>query len=284
MIGRLNYAFGEKKAGGEFSVMAGSAHGDGEGFTVDANFERLFAGEKILKTARAAVGVFGDLSYSDAARHFFCGLPRVLDFDSRAAGATPAILRILRQIDLAQDAADVLIGEVVDFFWAVVEGGHCGHDDGAGVVGAKHIFEMDAIQGRFADAEDEGAALFEADIAGAGKQIFGESVRNFCKGSRGAWNDDHGVDGGRAGSDGRAHVFIGEIGGFGGSAVDQERGKFFGILGDDVELGGDEAEARFANDQENLGDPGVGFEMLEDGAGVESAAGAGNTDGDGAVT
>lgn len=53
-----------------------------------------------------------------------------------------------------------------------------------------------------------------------------------------------------------------------------------GILGDDVEFGSDEAEARFADDEENFRDARVGFEMLENGAGVESAAGAGDSDGD----
>lgn len=206
-----------------------------------------------------------------------------LDFDSGAAGAAPAILRILRQGDLAKNAAHILLGEVVDFFRAVVEGGHGGHDDGAGVVGVKHIFKMDAIEGCFANAKNERASLFEADVAGAGEQIFGEAVSNFGESAGGTWNDDHGVDRRGAGGDDGADVFIGEIGSFGGATVDEERRKFFRILGDHVELGGDEAEAGFGDDQKNLGDARVGFEVLEDGASIESAAGTGDANGDGAV-
>lgn len=62
LIGCLDYAFGEEEAGGQLSVMAGSAHGDGERFAVNANFERLFAGERVLEAARMAIRVFGDLS------------------------------------------------------------------------------------------------------------------------------------------------------------------------------------------------------------------------------
>lgn len=166
MIRRFNYAFGEEEPGSEFGVVAGRAHSDGEGLAIDANFERLFAGEGILKAAGAAVRVFGDLSYGDAARHFGL-LPCELDFDSGAAGAAPTILGILRQIKLAENATDVLLGEVVDGFRRVVEGGYGGHDDGAGVVSAKHIFKMNVIERRLANAEDEGAAFFEADIGGA---------------------------------------------------------------------------------------------------------------------
>jgi hypothetical protein len=41
-------AFRQEKAGGEFFVVAGSAHGDGDGFAADADFERFFDCEGIV--------------------------------------------------------------------------------------------------------------------------------------------------------------------------------------------------------------------------------------------
>jgi hypothetical protein len=41
-------AFGEEKAGGEFFVVAGRAHGDRDGFAADADFEGFFDCEGIL--------------------------------------------------------------------------------------------------------------------------------------------------------------------------------------------------------------------------------------------
>ena len=42
----------------------------------------------------------------------------------------------------------------VDRFRGVIEGRDRGHDDRAGIVGAEHVFEMDSIERRFAQAED----------------------------------------------------------------------------------------------------------------------------------
>jgi len=62
LAGRLDHTFGEEEASGELGVITGSAHGDGEGFAIDTNLERFFAGEGILKAPGATIGVFSDLS------------------------------------------------------------------------------------------------------------------------------------------------------------------------------------------------------------------------------
>ena len=45
LVARLHDPFGEKKSGRELEVVAGGAHGDGHRGAVDANLERLLAGE-----------------------------------------------------------------------------------------------------------------------------------------------------------------------------------------------------------------------------------------------
>ena len=64
-----------------------------------------------------------------------------------------------------------LFDEIVDFFRAVVEGWHCGHYGGAGVVDANHIFEVNAIERGLAEAKDQRSAFFQADVCGSREQI-----------------------------------------------------------------------------------------------------------------
>jgi len=88
----------------------------------------------------------------------------------------PAIHFFLGQADLREDAADVLGDEIVDGFRLMIEGRNRGHDDRAGLLGAQHIFEMDAIEWGIANAKHELAALFEHDVGGAGDQIVAGAV------------------------------------------------------------------------------------------------------------
>jgi len=40
-------AFGDEESGREFFIVAGGAHGDGDGLAADADFERLFEGDLV---------------------------------------------------------------------------------------------------------------------------------------------------------------------------------------------------------------------------------------------
>lgn len=53
----------------------------------------------------------------------------------------------------------------------VVERGDGGEYSGAGVGGELHIAQVDAIERRLANAEDERAALLEADVCGAMDEV-----------------------------------------------------------------------------------------------------------------
>lgn len=159
---------------------------------------------------------------------------------SRAAvlrSPRPAKLFVLRESKLREDAIDELLDHFVDGLGRVVKRGHGGHDDGAGVVNAEHVFEMDAVEGRFAEAEDEGAALFEANVGGAREQVVADTGSDCAEGACRARNDDHGVDGSAAGSDGRADVFVGQAFKFFRGCSGEKRGEFFCVGRDDAEFG-----------------------------------------------
>src|SRR5690348_471660 len=53
--------------------------------------------------------------------------------------ALPVILVVLREIEMREDAVDVLRDDIVDGFWRVVKSGSGGHDERAGVVKGEHV-------------------------------------------------------------------------------------------------------------------------------------------------
>jgi len=66
-----------------------------------------------------------------------------------------------------EDAGYVVFCDVVQGLWVVVEGGDYGEDGGSGFGGGGHVADVDEAEWGLADAEDQGAALFEADVGGA---------------------------------------------------------------------------------------------------------------------
>ena len=78
---------------------------------------------------------------------------------------------------MREDSVDELADHVFGALRVVVEGGDDGEDGGAGVGGELHVAEVDAVEWRLADAEDEGAVFFEADVGGALNEVRGEDFR-----------------------------------------------------------------------------------------------------------
>src|ERR1700730_17063104 len=122
----------------------------------------------------------------------------------------PAVHFFLRQADLREDAADILRDEVVDVFRLMIEGRNRGHDDRASLLGAEHIFKMDAIEWRLANAQHELAAFFEHHVGGASDQIVAGAGGDGRQRSHGAGNYEHGVHFVAAGGDGSADIFVGQ--------------------------------------------------------------------------
>jgi len=57
--------------------------------------------------------------------------------------------------------------QIVDGFRVVIEGRDRGHDNRAGLLRAKHVAQMDAVEGSVSHAKDELAIFFEHYIGGA---------------------------------------------------------------------------------------------------------------------
>src|ERR1700721_1328687 len=112
---------------------------------------------------------------------------------------------------MGEDPVDELVGHLFGIRWMVVEGGNDRVDDCSGFGGEGHVSEMDAVEGGFADAEDEWAALFQCDVCGAGDECVGEAVGDGCERAHGAWEDDHSCGWVAAAGYGCADVFVGVL-------------------------------------------------------------------------
>ena len=75
------------------------------------------------------------------------------------------------QSELRKNAVSELLSKVLDCFRLIVKCWHCRHYGRPRVVHAKHIFEVNTIQRRFAQTKDQRAALFEANIRRASEQV-----------------------------------------------------------------------------------------------------------------
>ena len=64
---------------------------------------------------------------------------------------------------------DLLLDKIVNRLRREVESRDDRHDDSSRLLRAQHVLEMHAIERRLAQAEHERAALFEADVSGAGE-------------------------------------------------------------------------------------------------------------------
>ncbi len=61
----------------------------------------------------------------------------------------------LGQADVGEDSVDEVARHVFGGLRVIVESRDCGEDGGACVGGQLHVAEVDAVEGGFADAEDE---------------------------------------------------------------------------------------------------------------------------------
>ena len=117
----------------------------------------------------------------------------------------------LGQADVGEDSVDEVAGHVFGGLRVVVESGDGGEDGGAGVGGELHVAQVDAVEGGFADAEDQGTVFFEADVGGAVDEVVGEAVGDAGQGAHGAGEDDHGGGGVAAAGDVGSDVGFGML-------------------------------------------------------------------------
>ena len=112
---------------------------------------------------------------------------------------------------MCEHSVDELAGHLGGALRQVVERGDCREDDGTCVGCELHVAKMDAIEGRFADAEDERTAFFETDVGCPMDEIGGETVGDGSERSHGAGKDDHAVGGIAAAGDVGGDIVFGVV-------------------------------------------------------------------------
>ena len=156
----------------------------------------------------------------------------------------------------------------------VVERGDGREDDRARVGCELHVAEMDAIEGRFADAEDERAAFFEGDVGGALDEVLGEAGGDGGECSHGAGKDDHRVGGVAAAGDVGSDVGVGVVVDFVGGRAEELFDE--AVASAEVEFFGEDAEGVVGDDEVDFSDARVGAEGAEHLCGVDGTAGSGD--------
>ena len=139
---------------------------------------------------------------------------------------------------------------------------------------------MDAVEGGFADAEDEGAVLFETDVGGAVDEVLREAVGDGGQGAHGAGKDDHGVGRVAAAGDVGADVGFGVLLELGAGCAEELFGEV--VAAAQVQLFGEDAEGAVGGYEVDLCDALVGGEGAQDLGGVDAAAGSRDGQGDAA--
>jgi hypothetical protein len=162
---------------------------------------------------------------------------------------------------MLQNAVDVVAGDVLKRLRRVVEGGDDGVDRRACLGDRRHVADVDEVQRSFADAEDEAAAFFEADVRGSFDEVAGETVSDASEGAHRAGENDHCVHRVGAGGDGCADVFVSVVRNFGGGLA-EEAGDEVGSTAD-LRFLGQNAERAGREDEVDAGDASILLERAE---------------------
>lgn len=174
-------------------------------------------------------------------------------------------------------AVDELARHLRGALGMIVEGRDCRKDCGACLGGELHVAQMDAVEWSLADAQDEGAALLEADIGGPMDEIRGQAVGDSGEGSHGAGKHDHGAGGIASAGDAGTDVGIRMLAELcAGSAK-----KFFSEAGASAKakLFCEDTQRAFGRDEVNAGDALVGGQGTQHLDGIDAAAGSGDGEG-----
>src|SRR5258706_5292802 len=90
--------------------------------------------------------------------------------------ARPAVHLFLREADLCQDAAHELRNEIVDRLRLVIESRYRGHNHRTGLLRSQHVFQMNAVDRRVANTQNEFPAFLEHHVRRSRDQIVADAV------------------------------------------------------------------------------------------------------------
>jgi hypothetical protein len=158
----------------------------------------------------------------------------------------------------------------------VVEGGHDGEDGGPGFVGEQQVAQMDAVEGRLAHAEDEAAALLEADVGGAFDEVGGHAIGDAGQRPHGAGQHDHSIAGSASAGNAGADVGLRVLNDFVGGGRRAEELFDQSVATAELHLFGEDAQSGFTGDEFDACDARVRMEGAQHLGGEDRAAGAGD--------
>src|SRR6266478_2744966 len=163
----------------------------------------------------------------------------------RGGRARPAVHLFLRETDLRQDAANVLRNKIVDRFRLVIESRYRGHNHRAGLLRPQHVFQMNAVERRVANTQNQFPAFLEHHVRRSRDQIVADAVGNGAERPHRARNDDHRIHRVAAGSDRSAYVLVRQNLDFAGRMAENAAWELFQVAGSNAKLFRKEPLARF---------------------------------------
>ena len=171
--------------------------------------------------------------------------------------------------------------QVIDCLRLMIKGWDRRHDHRSGLLRAHHVFEMDAIERRITNAENQTPAFFERHIRGTGNEIVASAAGHRGERSHRARYDAHRIRRIAAGGDGSANVRIRKnfnlASRLGATRIEHSL-RQFGKRPGDVQFVFEQAQAGFGDDQMNACHARIGIEHSQSGLRQDGARSACNGD------
>src|SRR6266446_5753809 len=198
----------------------------------------------------------------------------------RGGRARSAVHLFLREANLRQDAANELRNKIVDRFRLVIESRYRGHNHRTGLLRPQHVFQMNAVDRRVANTQNEFPAFLEHHVRRSRDQIVADAVGDCAQRPHRAGNDHHGIHRVAARSDRSAHVFVGQNVDFADRMAENAARQLFQIAGSNAKLFRKEPLARLRDHKMYACHARVFLQQCERLLSEDRSAGAGHTYGD----
>lgn len=179
---------------------------------------------------------------------------------------------------MGEHAVDKLPGHLGCAVGVVIERGDGREDRRPCLSSELHIAQMNAVEGGFAHAEDERAALLEADVCGAMNEVAGEAICYGSERSHRAGKDDHGAGAIASAGDAGPDVRVAVLAQLAARLAEEFLSQIVSTA--ELKLFRKDAQGAFRGDEMDAGDAIVLGQGAKHLCGVHAAAGSGNCKGD----